>query len=370
VKFLSVVVLALVAWIVSAPALPASPARFWLSTSNTSPSGPQAPVLTGVMGATQQLHFWAQPGTVNPANPYDVNTNRFRTFDNFSLDLVTDDPILDFVDGTFTIHNPQLDGNSRYQFVSDSFTPITEVSGPLLSDELEADVLTGTPDAIKGLQAFSISTAGVAGLGHSPAHPTLGCHPADTFCAATSDGSPAWLVASVSFKTLASTGSAQLFLRIGANGMNYLGDTTQVPAVTFGANGFGPSPVYDSRVLAQRGVTLAGDEPDATINAIAALAGDFNGDAVVDAADYVAWRNGLGTIFMPSDYNIWRMHFGQTAGSGAALSAAVPEPPSIVMVIAVAIFCGIRYTKIPSDSARFRARQLVTNVKTAKSPGT
>ena len=124
------------------------------------------------------------------------------------------------------------------------------------------------------------------------------------------------------------------------------------------------------RVVAQRGVTLAGDEPDATINAIAALAGDFNGDAVVDAADYVVWRNGLGTIFMPSDYNVWRMHFGQTAGSGTALSAAVPEPPSIVIVIAVAIFCGIRRTKICSDSAGFRARQLITRVKTAKTPRT
>jgi hypothetical protein len=128
-------------------------------------------------------------------------------------------------------------------------------------------------------------------------------------------------------------------LRIGANGMNYVGDTTQVPAVTFGTNGFTPAPVYDSQVVAHRGVTLAGDEPDATINAVAALAGDFNGDGVVDAADYVVWRNGLGTIFMPGDYNIWREHFGQAAGSGAAVSAAltvaVPEPSSILLLAVV-----------------------------------
>jgi hypothetical protein len=307
------------------------------------------------MGATRQLHIWAQPATIDPATPYNVNTNRFRTFDNFSLDLVTDDPIIDFVDGTFTVYNPQLDGKTRFEFVSDSFTPVTEVSGPLLSDELEADVLAGSPDAIKGMQAFSIATATVAGLGHSPAHATLGCHPVDSFCAATSDGSPAWLVGSVSFKTLASTGSAQVFLRIGANGMNYQGDATQVPAVTFGVNGITPSPIYDARVVAQRGVTLSGDEPDATISAIAALAGDFNGDAVVDAADYVVWRNGLGTVFMASDYDVWRMNFGDTAGSGAAmsfaLSSAVPEPTSIVILIALAFAAAFeRRLRIPAKS--------------------
>jgi hypothetical protein len=307
------------------------------------------------MGATRQLHVWAQPGTVDPALPYNVSTNRFRSFDNVSLDVVTDDPIIDFVDGTYTVYNPSLDGNLRYQFVSDSLTPMTEVSGPLLSDELEADVIAGTPDAIKGMQAFSISGVGVAGLGHSPNHPTVGCHPADTFCAATSDGSPAWLVASVSFKTLASTGSAQLFLRIGSNGMNYIGDTTQVPAVTFGVNAVSPPPVYDARIVAQRGVTLAGDDPDATINAVAPLTGDFNLDGTVDAADYVVWRKGLGTIFMPGDYNIWREHFGEAAGSGAAVASAtvatVPEPANVL----AALFVILIATVVFDISMRFRS---------------
>jgi probable HAF family extracellular repeat protein len=60
--------------------------------------------------------------------------------------------------------------------------------------------------------------------------------------------------------------------------------------------------------------------------------GDFNHDGSVDAGDYVVWRKGLGTTYTQLDYNTWRTHFGQTAGSGAALpsanplSAAVPEP--------------------------------------------
>ena len=45
-------------------------------------------------------------------------------------------------------------------------------------------------------------------------------------------------------------------------------------------------------------------------------------------ADYVVWRNGLGTTYTQSDYAIWRANFGQTAASGANAFAAasVPEP--------------------------------------------
>jgi hypothetical protein len=46
--------------------------------------------------------------------------------------------------------------------------------------------------------------------------------------------------------------------------------------------------------------------------------GDFNRDGVVDAADYVKWREGLGTEFTQDDYNIWRANFGRTAPSGLA----------------------------------------------------
>jgi hypothetical protein len=311
----------------------ASPARFWLSSSNVASSGPEAPIVAGVQGATRELYIWAQPATVNAALPYNVSTNRFRTLLNFSLDIVANDPILDFVDGTFEIYNPLLDGSARYQYVSDSLTPMTEISGPLVSETLEPDVLSGTPDELKGLQAFSISTTGIAGLGHSPLHPTADCHPTDSFCALTSDGSPAWLVGSIAFKTLASTGSTSLFLRIGANGMSYLGDAMQVPAVTFGVNAIAPSPTYDARVVAQRGITLAADDPDATINAIAPIDGDFNGDAAVDAADYVVWRNGLGTTHVPAQYDLWRANFGTSAGSGALAASATPEPSALIVLL-------------------------------------
>ncbi len=84
------------------------------------------------------------------------------------------------------------------------------------------------------------------------------------------------------------------------------------------------------------------------------LPGDYNHNNVVDAADYVLWRNTLGQTgsglaadgngngqIDAADFDIWRAHFGQTAGSGAASSAnfAVPEPnPATMLFLAAACF--------------------------------
>jgi hypothetical protein len=65
---------------------------------------------------------------------------------------------------------------------------------------------------------------------------------------------------------------------------------------------------------------------------VPAIPGDFNFDGSVDAADYVVWRKTEGSA---ADYNWWRSHFGQTAGSGAALPSrplpAVPEPACLAL---------------------------------------
>lgn len=86
-----------------------------------------------------------------------------------------------------------------------------------------------------------------------------------------------------------------------------------------------------------------------TRNFVGRTIGDYNDDGIVDAADYVAWRDfsgqsGLnlsadgdldGTIDA-DDYAIWRRHFGQTVSTAASAvglsSAVVPEPSSEVLL--------------------------------------
>jgi hypothetical protein len=58
--------------------------------------------------------------------------------------------------------------------------------------------------------------------------------------------------------------------------------------------------------------------------------GDYNQDATVDAADYVVWRDHLGTTYTQADYDVWRANFGQTIGRDQALPSA--EPLSIASV--------------------------------------
>jgi hypothetical protein len=82
-----------------------------------------------------------------------------------------------------------------------------------------------------------------------------------------------------------------------------------------------------------------------------ALPGDYNANGVVDAADYVIWRenNGLMGGATPAqgdgtgdgnvtveDYNFWRTNFGNGAGAGAMVATnapfqAVPEPSSLLL---------------------------------------
>lgn len=75
------------------------------------------------------------------------------------------------------------------------------------------------------------------------------------------------------------------------------------------------------------------------------VTGDYNGNGVVDAADYVLWRNDP-TSFGgdPAGYNTWRSHFGNTSGgSGAGVgAAAVPEAGSVALVLLGLSLCGLK----------------------------
>jgi hypothetical protein len=64
------------------------------------------------------------------------------------------------------------------------------------------------------------------------------------------------------------------------------------------------------------------------------LAGDYNNNGKVDAADYVLWRNGDSPDDTQAGYDLWRANFGNPpgAGSGSAV-AAVPEPAGLMLVM-------------------------------------
>lgn len=74
------------------------------------------------------------------------------------------------------------------------------------------------------------------------------------------------------------------------------------------------------------------------------LAGDFNDDHVVDAADYTVWRDGMGTTYTPEQYDEWKTNFGAVAGAGAAAGGvAVPEPSTLLSLgLAAIAACGFR----------------------------
>lgn len=65
------------------------------------------------------------------------------------------------------------------------------------------------------------------------------------------------------------------------------------------------------------------------------LAGDFNNDGIVDAADYAVWRDGLNTTFIQADYTVWRDHYGATS---AVSTNTVPEPTAMLYLCVVAAY--------------------------------
>jgi hypothetical protein len=87
------------------------------------------------------------------------------------------------------------------------------------------------------------------------------------------------------------------------------------------------------------------------------LAGDYNLDHIVDAADYTMWRNALGTnvaayegadgngnmLVDDDDYFVWKNHFGESNGSAAAVQAAVPEPAAWLLALSALVATAWRH---------------------------
>ncbi len=81
---------------------------------------------------------------------------------------------------------------------------------------------------------------------------------------------------------------------------------------------------------------------------VAGLHGDYNANGVVDAADYIIWRNSLGQsgsglaadgdgdlTIDQDDYTVWRTNFASSAPAFA--TAVVPEPAAFGLLVVIGI---------------------------------
>jgi len=168
------------------------------------------------------------------------------------------------------------------------------------------------------------------------------------------------------FATLGSTGSPGTNPLLDVNGLTQLGpgSTLQIDLNPDSPN-LGDN---DSIVLIQSAAGIQGTfdneiitapsgllyEIQYTSNAVrlsaiaAMLAGDYNGNGEVDAADYTVWQDNFGSMINlaadgngngvvdAADYTIWQDNFGNTlAGSSNAASlTAIPEPSTLGVVLA------------------------------------
>ena len=114
--------------------------------------------------------------------------------------------------------------------------------------------------------------------------------------------------------------------------------------------------VYDHALTAEEIAALVPDvEP---------LEGDYNGNGTVDAGDYTAWRDTLGSTtdltadgdgslaVDQGDYDVWVQNFGSPGfGAGAAV---VPEPSSALLTLAAFAGLALGWSRTGKESLRSR----------------
>lgn len=279
-------------------AVAAQSAEFWLDTSAVATAGPGVPAPALAVAGRATLYVWGRPADG-------------RQFEALSLNVVLSGPEVDLIDGSYVFYNDSGGGVPRFEFVTASTTT------PALLSEFSAFELglgLGVVDGLYGVNGFNLSDT-------VPRGPGPVCAAGEPQCVAAGDGDPAWLVASFEVEGLAA-GSVDLHLQVGDRGLveselapgDYnLDGATGAPdyavwdaaygaagpsaadgtldgvvdaadytlwrdhdghvatllgvsetSVRFGADGGGMlEPLYDVEV--DRDVTLAGDDPDATI---------------------------------------------------------------------------------------------------------
>lgn len=254
----------------------ADPAHFWLSDNGVATDGPAGSTsFEAEEGVVSTLYIWGRPETG-------------KKLRNISLNLVTLQAGVDFIDGSITVYNDAGNGIQRYEYVSDSTS-----TPALTSEETQIDVVGGTPDVIELLQGFSLSSssASVKGVGNQ-------CVDSETGCVIATDGQPAWLLASVDYNVVVSGPRTDIHLQIGEHGINH---ETLVPGD------------YDLN-----GVVDNSDRDEVTTNFASTtnLLADGNDNGRIGAADYTIWRDNLGSVSVFEDSSLTSVRFGADAFGG------------------------------------------------------
>jgi hypothetical protein len=236
---------------------------------------------------------------------------------------------------------------------------------------------SGAADGVDAGQAFSFGRRTGAVVGANPLT-TFGIHEALGARAEIDDlyfvsgvnlANPLWQSPSYSGETLviggdlnlATGASIEIDLADGANDLIDVGGIANLAgtiAVTL-APGYEPSIDEDFTVLRSASLThdiqlggpdgakfgVARSTGDALVlTALSGLAGDYDNNGVVDAADYTVWRDNIGEsssrlfnagltgVIGPSQYDTWQANYGSTFAAAALQGfTSTPEPAGILI---------------------------------------
>jgi hypothetical protein len=117
-------------WLAAVACCEAEPAHFWLSASNVSPGGPDAPTINVPNNGSAQLYIWGRPTAA-------------KKVENLSLNIIAMQAGIDFLDTGIVVHNDIIGQAQRFELVSHS-SSVPAVR----STRTRTQVLAGQTDSI------------------------------------------------------------------------------------------------------------------------------------------------------------------------------------------------------------------------------
>jgi fibronectin-binding autotransporter adhesin len=287
-----------------------------------------------IVGGSIATQFWSSDGviTINPGGSLSNTSNNLvlgggsRTTINASGSLSTQTGTTIELNGGLLVNNGTITGTVNVNY------------GSLAKG-------VGTYDVVH------VTDGGVFAPGNSPGIVTAA---SALFDSGSTIGGPTLLI------ELAGTTPGAQYDQLHVTGQLSLGGTLAVSLI----NGFTPSAgnsfdildfgtligTFNTINLPALGAGLMWNASQLYVNGILRInvAGDYNSNGIVDAADYVVWRKTLGQTgaglaadgnannqIDQGDFDIWRAHLGQIAGSGSvAIGLAVPEPTAAILFLA------------------------------------